>query len=189
LDLMGLPGAAPAEVERLLESAPPGSDGLRFWPFLTPYGASGLPPGTRGRLGGIQLSHRAPHVLRAVVEGLACELKRHLRILENTGLELSRMVLTGGAAHGRVTPQILADITGLPLLCCDPSAGSVLGAAILARGLIEPQRPLRELSSEMTPPAREVKPGRDGALYARLFQDYLASLPSSATAPVVGADK
>jgi xylulokinase len=178
LELAGRADAGPDEIERLLESAPPGSEGLRFWPFLAPFGASGLPPGIKGRLCGLQLSHRAPHLVRAAVEGLACELKRHLQMLEHAGMPLNRLVLTGGAAAGRVTPQILADVSGLPLACCEPSAGSVLGAALLARTLIEPERSLVELSKEMAPPARQVQPGRDASVYAKLYDEYSRSLPA-----------
>jgi xylulokinase len=175
LELMGVARADSNEIERLLEAAPPASDGLCFWPFLTPFGASGF-PGTRGRLSGLQLSHRPPHVLRAVVEGLGCELKRHLAMLQQAGVKLSRMVLTGGAAHGGMTPQILTDLTELPLVCCDPGAGSALGAAIVARGLLEPNRSLADLARLMTPPARELAPGPNAALYATVYQQYMQSL-------------
>jgi sugar (pentulose or hexulose) kinase len=177
LELLGQPTSDPAAIEHLLASAPPGSDGLCFWPFLTPFGASGLPAGTRGRLAGLQLAHGKSHLLRSVVEGLAFELKRHLDVLESAGHVLNRLVLTGGAAHSRITPQIVADVTGLPLTCCATGSESVSGAAIVARGLLEPERSLAELAGEMPPAARHVSPGPEAALYARLYKSYLHSLP------------
>jgi sugar (pentulose or hexulose) kinase len=82
----------------------------------------------------------------------------------------------GGTAASLVTTQIIADVTGLPLACFGAGAGSALGAAILARGLVETGRSLGELSGEMVPKARVVKPGEDGAFYAERFEVYIEEL-------------
>jgi xylulokinase len=177
LGLMGLGASTPAQIEQLLASAPAGSEGLSFWPFLTPGGAAGLLPGTKGRWSGLQLSHRPAHVARTVVEGLAFELKRHLLFLRRAGVPVKNLLMGGAAAAGRVTPQILADVTGLPVGCSGTGASSLLGAAILARGLIEPRKSLAALADDMVPRARQVRPGSDAALYAARFAEYLASLP------------
>ena len=154
-----------------------GSDGLRFWPFLAPSGAAGLAPGTRGRLSGLQLSHGPTQVARAVVEGLAFELKRHLLFFQRAGIPVEKLVTGGTAAASQVTPQLLADVTELPLACLSAGAGSLLGACIVARGLQEPQRSLADLADEMLPPARQVQPGPNAAFYAEPFAEYLHSLP------------
>jgi xylulokinase len=177
LELMGLAGKAPADIERLLESSPPACEGLSFWPFLTPYGAAGLAAGTRGRLSGLQLSHRPAHVARAVVEGLAFELNRHLDFLRKAEARIEKLVMGGVAAASHVTPQILADVTGLPLACLTASEGSLLGAAIIARGLLEPRSSLAELAEAMVPPARRVEPGANALFYQKRFKEYLRSLP------------
>jgi xylulokinase len=178
LELTGQIGQTAQELDRLLESAPPGSDGLQCWPFLSSFDASGVASGTKGRLAGIQLSHRPAHLLRAVVEGLAFELNRHLDFLRRAGGPVTRLVISGGAAASRVTPQIIADVTGLPLACgADASAGSALGAAIIARGLIEPGATLAGLAEVMTPPSRPVDPGRDALFYQEQYGQYRHSLP------------
>ena len=64
----------------------------------------------------------------------------------------------GGAAGSRTTTQIIADVTGVPLACLNNSETSLLGAAILARGLVEESASLVELSLAMAPPARRVEP-------------------------------
>lgn len=203
LELTGQSGTGEG-IDQLLAAAPPGSDGLRFWPFLTPFGASGLSPGTRGRFAGLQLHHSPPHIIRAVVEGLGYELNRYLNLLQtsqstearvpeadlqsvaspvfnrqtvDTASTIDRLVMGGGAAASPVTPQILADIAGLPLRCFAGSDATLTGAAILARGLLEPSRSLAALADEMNPPSREVNPGPNQSFYQQEFQGYLASLP------------
>jgi xylulokinase len=183
LELTGLAGQEAAAVDGLLQAAPPGSEGLRCWPFMTSFGASGLAPGTTGRLTGLQLSHRAPHVLRAVVEGLAFELNRHLDFLRQASHPASRLVLGGGAAKSLVTPQILADVTGLGLDVCTGTEASLRGAAVLARGLLEPEATLADLAQAMMPPARSIEPGPDMPFYQVQYRHYLSALPRRETEP------
>ena len=177
MDLLRLDLRTPDEIDTMLEAVPAGSDGLRFWPFLVPKGGAGLLPGTPGALRGLRLSHGAAHIIRAVVEGLALELARYLRFLTDGGIAVQRLVMCGGAAASRVTPQIMADATGLSIECAAESDTSALGAAIIACALTEPSADLVSLSEAMRPPVRLFRPGGDAALYRQLFNEYIASLP------------
>jgi len=177
LSLVGMADAAGDVIDATMSNVAAGSDGLRFWPFLTASSAAGVEPGTHGRLDGLGLSHTAAHVVRAVVEGLVFELTRYLRFLTNAGLSVDRLVMSGGAAASRVTPQIIADATGLPLACTTESAMSALGAAVVARGLVEADAALADLARAMAPATRSVEPGPNAALYQRLFSEYAATLP------------
>ena len=122
---------------------------------------------------GITLAHGANHLIRAVVEGLACEFARHLRFLTDAGLLVHRMVMSGGAATSRVTPQIIADVTNRPVACVDESAPSAFGAATIARALVEPDRDLAELSRKLAPASRTVEPGENRPAYRELLEKYL----------------
>jgi xylulokinase len=183
LNLTGLSGKEHGEIETLLESTQPGSAGLGFWPFLVSGGVSGLAPGTKGRLAGLQLSHRAADILRAVIEGLAFELNRYLGFLRASDWPVMQLVLGGGAAHSRITTQIIADATGVPLACMENSETSLLGAAILARGLVEARTSLAELASAMVPPTRLVEPGAETPFYQDKYEQYLSSLPLQQSRP------
>jgi sugar (pentulose or hexulose) kinase len=178
LELSGHNGKSGAEIDRLLESAPPGSEGLRCRPLLAALVPAGVRPNTQGQLTGLQLSHGSGHIVRAVLEGLAFELKRHIGFLREAGLPIKRLVLGGSAAPSRVTPPLLAAVTALPLACAGSRASSTLGAAIIARGLCEPASPLAKLAEEMAPAAGHIKPAAEAAaLYQALFEEYLRSLP------------
>jgi xylulokinase len=177
MNIVGLEAQRDEEIERMIESVAPGCNGLCFWPFMTPFGASGLRAETRGRLSGLQLSHNRAHVVRAVVEGLAFELRRHLLFLRNANIPVERLIMCGGAAAGRATPQIIADVTGLPIACMAASEASPLGAAIVARGLLEPRRSLSDLAAEMVAAPQLIEPGTNTAFYREQFGEYLRSLP------------
>lgn len=177
LKLLALEKQSRAQIDQHLNAAPPGSDGLMFRPLLGSFGATGVAAGTRGCLDGLQLAHGPAHVLRSVVEGLACELNRHLDFLRHRGLAVKRLLMTAGAATSEVTPQIIADVTGLPVVCHADVAGSLRGAAILARSMLPGQRSLRELAQSMAVPGKTIQPGADAAFYQRQFQQYIQSLP------------
>jgi len=174
--LTGLDDAPSEELDGMMESVPPGSDGLRCWPQLASPGA-GLPGDMRGRLAGLRLSHGPAHLLRAVLEGLSLELARYLRFLTAAGIAVDRLVMCGGAAASRVTPQTVADATGLPVSCVTESAVSAHGAAVVARALAEGSGDLAALSTRMAPPVRLVEPGAAAPVYRRLLDEYIASLP------------
>ncbi len=156
LRLMGLERAGADELDAMVAGIPAGCEGVRCRPLLAAKG---------GRLEGLRLAHGPAHVLRAVVEGLALELARTLRVLS-----ADRLVMCGGAAESATTPQIVADATGLPVDCITEGAVSAHGAAVMARALAEGSRDLAALSAEMAPSVRSLEPGPDAAVY----QDMLA---------------
>jgi len=172
---LGLTGRehSSGSVDDALEAVPAGSEGLRFWPLLSPSASAGRFGASGGRIAGIKLAHSADHLLRAVVEGLACELARHLGFLTGAGLPVRRLVMCGGAATGRVTPQIVADVTGRPVTCVSQPAVSAFGAATIARRLAEPGAELAVLARKLAPARKTVEPGNDAAAYRHVLRRYL----------------
>ena len=176
LKLLGLAGSTSHEVESTLKKSNPGSGGLVFWPFMAAE-ATACVRGTHGRLAGLRLAHGPPEILRAVLEGLSFELNRYLGFLRAGTWPVERLVVGGAAATSPITAQILADVTGLPLLCQDTGSSSLRGAVILARALAEPGASLSSISAEMALNPRRVDPGSDAAYYQEVYRRYLSSLP------------
>jgi len=173
-DLLGLPSPSVGDIDRLVRSSPPGSRGLRFCPLLA-GGAAEVPPDASGRLTGLRLSHGRSDIMRSVLEGLALELARYVGILANAGIGPERLVMCGGAASSSVAPGLVADATGVPVACARESDTSALGAAIIARALVE-QAGLAELSDKMRSARREIEPGMNRPLYRRLAEEYREAL-------------
>ncbi len=173
MSLVGGGQSGPRSVDDALEAVPPGSNGLGFWPLLSPSAAPGPFGQAGGQLTGITLAHSASHLVRAVVEGLACELARHLKFLTDAGLPVRRLVLSGGAAGSRVTPQIIADVTNRSVACVSESAPSAFGAATIARAMVEPEADLAALARKLAPASRTVEPGENVPTYRELLAKYL----------------
>ena len=181
LETLGLKSLKRADVDAMIESIPPGCDGLRCWPLLAPNGGAKLAGNPGGRFTGLNLSHTPAHILRAAIEGLALELARYLKLLGAGGVNVSRLLMCGGAAASRITPQIIADSAALPVACVVQSDTSALGAAVIARSLIEPHASLSDLSLQMTPATRLLTPSSNSPVYHRILDEYVASLPAVLT--------
>jgi autoinducer 2 (AI-2) kinase len=73
------------------------------------------------------------HCIRALEEATAYVTRRHIEIIEEVvGREMSRILFTGGAAQGFLWPQIVSDVTGLPVDVPVVKESTALGAAICA---------------------------------------------------------
>ncbi len=71
--------------------------------------------------------------VRAIEEAAAYVARGHREIItELTGAGFTELVFTGGAAKGVLWPQIIADVTGLPVHVPAVKESSALGAAICA---------------------------------------------------------
>jgi len=71
--------------------------------------------------------------VRAIEEAAAYVVRGHLGIIgELTGAQVTELTFSGGAAKGSLWPQIIADVTGLPVHVPVVTESSALGAALCA---------------------------------------------------------
>jgi len=115
--------------EAVAETAP-GCGGLLYLPQT----GTRQVPGAEGRGGfaGLRLDHTWADMGRAILEGAAYELRWALEHLRGSGLAIEEMWMIGGASSSPHWPQIVADVTGVPMLLSHYSHGPALGATILA---------------------------------------------------------
>ena len=173
MKIMGIDNAN--QIDGIIQDIPPGAQGVIYWPYLVAAGA-GLDDDTTGRLSGLKLAHSQGDILRAVVEGLAYELNRMLHFLTDAEEPVKRLILCGGGANSSITPQIIADVTGLRVECITEPDASAIGAGMLARNLVDKQIPLEQIAEKMKPTSRILMPGVNQNLYAKLYDQYVQSL-------------
>jgi xylulokinase len=125
----GDPSPSYADLVELAQDAPLGSNGLLFLPHLMGERAPRPDPCAVGVLYGLTLAHGRGEIARAILEGCACQLRR---IVEALGVQVDELVAVGGCVKSRLWLQIIADVTGLPLLVPRVVEAGALGAAILA---------------------------------------------------------
>jgi len=121
-----------AEMNRQAESAPPGSNGVLFYPHLSQPGSPHVGRTEYGSLRGISLNTTRGDLIRSLYEGLAYELRLNLECAASVGSRAEELIVFGGASESKVFCQILADVTGMPLAVTANSEMGAVGAARLA---------------------------------------------------------
>jgi len=114
------------------ESVPAGSDGLLFLPYLQGERTPHLDAYARGGWIGLTASHDRRHLIRSVLEGVAFSLKDCSTIIQEQGLPIEQVRITGGGAKSSLWRQIIADVLGVELVTTNATEGPAFGAALLA---------------------------------------------------------
>lgn len=124
------------DFDALLEeakSAPVGSEGLQFLPYLsgerTPY------PDPLARAGWIGLAarHGRAHMTRALLEGVSYAFHDIFLLIQESGLrEIRQVRVSGGGMKNAFWRQMLASVLGNDLVTVNTTEGAAFGAALLA---------------------------------------------------------
>ena len=127
-----------ALMDRDVETIPPGSDFLICTPWM--YGERSPVSDTwvRSTFFNLSADHRREHLLRAVYEGVAYNLRWIIQIVEHTfDFPMPVLRVIGGGARGAPWMQIIADVTGrrVETVAQPQEAGAVGNALTAAIGL------------------------------------------------------
>lgn len=118
-----------AEFDRLAQSAPPGSEGVSYLPYLEGERTPPLPDAT-GQLLGLTLKNLKPaNLARATVEGVLWSLAYGVGVLRQETGDIGRITLTGGAAQSAAVRAIAPAVFGLPIAFTEPFESVAVGAA------------------------------------------------------------
>ncbi|TBL81307.1 xylulokinase [Paenibacillus thalictri] len=116
----------------LAETAPLGSEGLLFLPYLTGERTPHPDPKARGGFIGLNLRHGKAHLTRAVLEGITFGLRDSLELMKASGIEITELRVNGGGARSLFWRQMIADIFGYPVVTVNSTDGPAYGAAVMA---------------------------------------------------------
>ena len=143
----------------LADAVEPGARGLIFLPFLegaaTPYER----PNARASFIGLTSSHGAGEMIRAVMEGVAFNLRQCVELFEEMGVSVSEVRLAEGGSRVGLWCQIIADILGKPVDLIEESDTSALGAAMAAQSAVTNQ-PLRNIAEHAVQIGRRYEPNQ-----------------------------
>lgn len=113
-------------------SAPAGSEGAFWLPYLMGERTPHLDPNARAALVGLTASHTRGHLIRAVMEGVAFSLKDTFTIFDEMKIPVTSIRLGGGGARSPLWRQIQADVYAHEVEIVAAEEGAAYGAAILA---------------------------------------------------------
>lgn len=113
-------------------SAPAGSEGLYFLPYLTGERTPHADPHARGAWVGLSLRHGRPHLARSVMEGATYAMRDSLEIIQGLNVPVKEVRLSGGGARSKFWRQMQADIYGQKSVTINAQEGPAYGVALLA---------------------------------------------------------
>lgn len=117
------------QMSHLALSAPPGSEGLTFLPYLEGERTPPLPD-ARGELIGMTLANMTPaNLARAAIEGVLWSLAYGVQVLREQAGDITRITLTGGASQSPAVHRIASAVFGLPIVVTDTFESVAVGAA------------------------------------------------------------
>lgn len=151
---------------------------LLVLPYFTPSGTPYFDAKTPGAILGLRLDTTRGQVLRALLEGVALEMRLNVAILEEAGVRVREFRAIGGGAKNPTLTQLKADVLGRPITTMAVTEAGCLGVAMLACAA-ETGTPLSQLVQTWVKPQSLIEPDAKRAdLYGERFQAYKALYPA-----------
>ena len=120
------------ELEVGLALAGPGPGHVFADAAFTPLPHVSAAAGFGGTFSGVTLAATAVDIVRALLEGIACDFSLSLDLLRRRGIAAQRIRATGGGSKNAWWMQLIADVTGVPVEVVAQEEPGAFGAAILA---------------------------------------------------------
>jgi len=160
-------------------SAPSGSEGAIWAPYLMGERTPHLDPNARGALVGLTASHTRAHVIRAIMEGVAFSLKDTFTIFEEMKVPVTAIRLGGGGARSPLWRQIQADVYGHEVEIVAAEEGAAHGAAILAGTGAKEWSSVEQACDAIVRVAKRVTPNqKDSATLQQGYRTYRKVYPA-----------
>lgn len=126
------PGASYDELTAEAAKAQPGSQGLYWLPYLMGERTPHLDSTARGGWIGLTAKHTRADLIRSLLEGVCYSQKDCLDIIDQLGVPVNAVRLSGGGAKSPFWRQLFADVFGKRVVTLASQEGSAYGAALLA---------------------------------------------------------
>ncbi|HUO31419.1 MAG TPA: xylulokinase [Bryobacteraceae bacterium] len=171
------PGAEYDALTAEAAKAPAGSQGLFWLPYLMGERTPHLDATARGGWIGLTAKHQRADLVRAVLEGVSYSQRDCLDIIEQLGVAVESVRVSGGGARSAFWRQLLADVFNKKVVTLATQEGSAYGAALLAlagtgeyASVPEVCRAtIREVASITPRPAEAVGYARGHKIYQSLY--------------------
>jgi len=162
--------------ELLLEQMPDEPSRLLVLPYFTPSGTPYFDVSVKGAILGLDMSVTREEILKALLEGVAFEIKLNLDILHQSGYEVKELRVIGGGAKSIKHIQLKADVIGMPITILDVSEAGCMGVAMLAKSACTKQK-ISNIVLKWVKPVSKVEP-KNHDHYKKKFDNYKKLYPA-----------
>lgn len=161
-------------IDAMVESIPPGSEGMMVLPHLQGSGPPDTNTRAKGAFVGVTLAHTKAHFARAIMEGVTMVLLRMKEATEALGVKITEIRSLSGGAKSYAWCQIKADATGtLVRTMKNAENAACLGAAILAGTGTKIWNTIDDTADKFAENDLEYTPNPENkAIYDKMFVKY-----------------
>jgi len=156
----------------LLDSMPSEPTSLLVLPYFSPTGTPYFDTKATGAILGLKLTTTKGEITRALLEGVALEMKLNLQLMENSGMKIDKFTATGGGTKHKAWTQLKADVLNKEIMVREVSEAGCYGAAMLAQSALE-AKPVIDLVRQNEEENVVFKPDQGNAeTYEQIFKKY-----------------
>jgi xylulokinase len=125
-------GVTYTDLDREASNVPRGAGGVFFYPHLSGAGTPHWKSQARATFHGLSLATTRAHLTRAVLEGVAFQLRENLAVTELLAGPVEETIVFGGGAKSVLWREIIGDVVDRPLAWASTVEAANLGASMLA---------------------------------------------------------
>jgi xylulokinase len=161
----------------LLGEMPSAPTDLLVLPYFSATGTPYFDTLAKGAIIGLKLTTTKGEITKALLEGVAMEMKLNLEVMERSGMEINTFIATGGGTRNKTWTQLKADILNKSIVVHNIREAGCYGAALLATSAIE-KIPVEQLLNNSKTEKEIFTPDPEKAkLYDKKFDSYKQLYP------------
>jgi len=162
----------------ILDTLPLNPSRLLVLPYFTPTGTPYFDSQITGAIIGLRFNTTREEILRALLEGVAFEMRLNLSILEKSGIVIDELRAIGGGAKSKIWTQLKANVLNKPITTVSVTEAGCFGVAMLAKSAITGIS-TKVIVSEWVKTSQTIFPQHEFAEhYEKQFHTYLKLYPA-----------
>jgi len=151
-------GEGYSEIVRLAAEAETGAGGLFSLPYFTGERDPRIGNMATASFFGLKEYHGRKHLVRAILEGVGYSLNFVREVMTENGIEFNGIRIGGAGTRTDLWPQIIADVTNIPVQKTLTEDTTLIGEAMLAYKALGVYNTLLEASENMVTTGKTFQP-------------------------------
>jgi xylulokinase len=161
----------------LLEAMPKEPTDLLVLPYFSATGTPYFDTRAKGAVIGLQLTTKKSEITRALLEGVAMEMKLNLQMMEKSGMKISTFIATGGGTRNKSWTQLKADVLNKRIIVHDIKEAGCYGAAMLGYSGVEGIPVVKLIKNAKTENEIFAPVPENAEFYEKKFESYKQMYP------------
>jgi len=146
---------------------------LFFLPHFVGSGTPSLDPHSKGAIVGLTLDAGKPQIARAAVDSINYEMRLNIETMENAGITIKNLNVTGGGAKNKKWIQMKADVFEKTVNLTECTECAAFGAAMLAGKAVSVYDSVGDAVANMVKIKERFEPDkRQSAKYKDKYEKY-----------------